>query len=287
MARTTKKKEEEKIDLSGVKSELKDYVDVSIKKSIKEELEKSNKRLVREKNKKILVRNIIIIILLAIIGFLLFVMYKDKYFNRLLGCNDNCNKSNETINNDTPKEASLDDLINEFAYMLDNISIHEDSGYINDYYNGKLTDEIKNYIAFNNIDINKLETENEYNIFDSALLKNEYNKLFDTSFTAVNFNYLENKVRYLNKMDYFITDSVIEKKQSNIKREIVDIEVDGDRTKFTCVEGLIKDGKLYNVLDKKEIKYTSDQLSHYEKYLTMLVYTFVDGKLVGINQIVK
>ena len=53
MAKSTKNKEEEKIDLTNIKEELQGYIDIKIKKSIDEELDKSNRRLIREKNKKI------------------------------------------------------------------------------------------------------------------------------------------------------------------------------------------------------------------------------------------
>ena len=77
-----KEEKEETIDLTLIKEELKDYVDIKLKNSFNEELERSNRRLIREKNKKILFRNIVIFVLLVIIGLLLYLMYTNKYFHK-------------------------------------------------------------------------------------------------------------------------------------------------------------------------------------------------------------
>lgn len=287
MAKTTKttKTKEEKIDLTGVKDELKGYVDISIKKAIKEELDKSNKRLIREKNKRILTRNIIILILLIIIALLLVLMYKNRFFNKYLGCETNSitTKETKTVTAEEVPTVTKDDLIKEFAYLLENVKIHEDSEYIEEFYSGKLSNEIKNYLAFNNLDIASLGTEDDYNIFDSSLLRVEYDKLFNSHYEGLSFNYLNDKVRYIDKMDSYITNKVLDSVKSNIQREIIDISVDDDTTVFTCVEGVLKDNHLYNVLTKKEVKYNKGSISDYEEYLTKVVYTFVNGRLESIK----
>ena len=291
MARTkssTKTKEGE-IELTGVKNELKDYVDISIKKAIKEELDKSNKRLIREKNKRILTRNIIIVILLCIIALLLVLMYKNRFFNKYLGCEVSTNTTTKETGVIDEKEESVtkSDLIKEFSYLLDNVKIHEESEYLDDFYSGKLSNEVKNYLAFNNLDIASLGTEEDYNLFDSSLLRVEYDKLFNSHYEGLSFNYLGDKVRYIDKMDSYITNKVLDSKTSNIQREIIDISVDDDTTIFTCVEGILKDNHLYNVLSKKEIRYNKGNISDYENDLTKVTYTFVNGRLESIKQIVK
>ena len=84
-------------------------------------------------------------------------------------------------------------------------------------------------------------------------------------------------------MDSYITDKLLENKVSNIKREIIDIAVDQDVTVLTCIEGIVKDGHLYNVLTKNEIKYNGGSLKNYENSLTKVVYTFVNGRLESIK----
>ena len=61
----------EKIESEDIKGELKTYIDERINVVFIEELEKTNKKLVREKSRRIFWKNIFIVILLLIIGFLI------------------------------------------------------------------------------------------------------------------------------------------------------------------------------------------------------------------------
>ena len=133
-AKEVSKKEKVDVDLTGIKDELKEYVDLQIKKGFNEELEKANKRLIREKNKKIIFKNITIIILLALVCFLLFLLYKANYFNKYF-TNDNVVSENVVEKTEKEKveekeEVTLQTLINQYSYLLDNIYIDENSIYI-------------------------------------------------------------------------------------------------------------------------------------------------------------
>ena len=147
MAKNTKNEEEKKIDLEDIKQELKDYVDIKIKNGFTEELEKSNRRLIREKNKKIIFRNFIIIVLLVIIGLLIYLLYSNKYFHKLF--NDSSDKTIVIENKESKEEVkeekklTLEELINKYSYLLDSIVISEKCDYIEDYYKGNLTNELK------------------------------------------------------------------------------------------------------------------------------------------------
>jgi len=281
MAKANKNIEEDnKMDINGVKEELKDYIDIKVRKSINEELERTNRRIIREKSRKLLFKDIIILLLLVVIGFLLFLMYKKNYFAKYT---QNDNKNNSVINSDDIKEVTYEDLLNEYSYLLDSIHINEKSTYINDYYSGKLTNEIKNYLAFSNMDFSNIENESDYYMFDSLYLKNEYNKLFNDEYVPHSFYYLDNSIKYINKLDSYISDKEIQKNSSNIRREISDIMVDGDKVVFTCVEGVLINGHLFNIVSNNEIKYNNDSLINYSKSLNTLVYTFINGKLDSIK----
>ena len=86
----------------------------------------------------------------------------------------------------------------------------------------------------------------------------------------------------MNKLESFITDKVLEKDESHIERVITNVKEDGDKVVIECIEGVIKDGKLYNILTSKEIAKDS-KLKNHEKDLTKVVYTFNNGKLESIN----
>lgn len=293
MAKNNTEEKKETIDLKKIKKELTDYVDEQIKKNSSSELEKANKRLIKEKNKKILVKNIVIIFLIVLVCFLIYLLYGTGYFNKFLVEDTNnetkvIEDSKEVVNDNKVEtktdEATLDELKEEYSMYLDNIYISENSEYIKDYYNGKLTTELKNYITLNKININDLEKEDEYNIIDEDLFETTYENIFNDNYTNKTFKYNSITIRYLSSLKLYITDSIIKKDSTNIKREIIDIKVSDDGIVITTVEGLIKDKKLYNILSNEQIEdYDNKNLSNYEDSLNKVVYTFnINGKLLKI-----
>ncbi len=284
-------------DIDSIKEELKDYITLEIKKEYNEEIDKVNRRLIKEKSKAIIFKNIFIVILMLIIAFLLFLMYRDGYFNRLFNRNDNINPT--IIDNDKKEEEkkdieeekiekeeeikkpTLEELKKEYASLLDNIYINEECKYLNNYYQGTLSNELKNYLALNLVDFNDLSKEDDYNVFDADTLKNKYNKLFDDTYTSGNFDYNGNKIRYISKMDSYITSSLLEKKTSNIKREIVNITIEEEKIIIETVEGLVKEGSIYNILTDEKME--EGDLLDFKDKLTHVIYTFKDGKLTDIK----
>ena len=281
----------ESIDLSGIKEELTDYIDIQLKKELNAELEKSNKRLIREKNKKIFWNNVIIIILLAIIIFLLYLLYKNNYFDKYLNNNAASNTVNVSKNVDEDdfidkeKEPTLDELKEKYANLLDNYIISENSIYIKDYYSANLSNELMLYLTLNRINFDDLTIYEDYNVIDEDIIKKEYESLFEDKYISVSFDYNNNKVRFLKKLNSYITDNILKKEESNIKREIIDIKVKNDSVIISTVEGLIKDNKLYNIVSNKEINsYKKDNLVSYKDKLNTVIYTFKDGKLISLEK---
>ena len=73
--------------------------------------------------------------------------------------------------------------------------------------------------------------------------------------------------------------------KSNIKREIIDIEVEDDIVTITTVEDLVKDNKLYNILTNEVVKnYKKDSLSKYEDELNKISYVFDNKKLDRLEE---
>ena len=137
---------EEKINTKKLEKDLKDYINIQIS----DQFDKNNKRFLRDKNRRLFFKNIVILVLLAVICFLVYLLYKNDYFDKYF-CNNKC--VNETIiveeknetGNETVKELSLDELIDKYAVLLDKVIINDKSIYLNDFYNGKLSDELKTY----------------------------------------------------------------------------------------------------------------------------------------------
>ncbi len=288
-----KEKVKEEIDLTTIKEELTDYINLEIKKSFNEETTKAYNKLIREKNKKIFFKNIVILLLLIIIGGLLYLLYENRFFDKYVTKEVIINKE---VDNKPPKEdttlepekednkPSLEDLKEGYSYLLDNITINEKSTYLKDYYNGELSNELKLYLALNTANFDKFTKEDDNTIIEEKTLKEAYNNLFNDEFTNISFNYNGKKIQYFSKLNSYLSDSLLEYDKTNIVREIKDIKVDDKIVKIITVEGIIKDKKLYNIISNNEIKkYKNDSLLKYEDKLNLVVYTFNDEYLESIQ----
>ena len=291
--KTNKKKEN--LISDAFKKELNLYIDETVKKSITLELEKNYKRTIREKNIKIIVKNMIITILLLIIVYLVYILNDNDYFDKFFIEDNSKEKTTEVVNKkdddkkeveDKKKEPTLEELKKQYSYLLDNIYINENATYVEDYYNGNLTDELKNYLTMNIMDLSSLSKEDDYNVIENDTFKKCYEKKFIGEYLTQNFNYNGNSFRYINKLDAYITDEVVKENKTNIKRMITNITVDGDNVIIVTVEGLVKDNKLYNILTKDEVTNYSDKamLENIDK-LNRVIYTFnKDNKLIKIDK---
>ncbi len=299
MVKTKKEKEEQlkittnDINVDSIKEELKDYITLEIKKEFNEEVEKANKKLIKEKNKRLIFKNIIIIILIALIGFLLYLMYKDGYFNRLFN-KDNNSGANITIKEENKdiekekeekenivKEKTQEELKLEYSYLLDDIYINEDSVYVKDYYNGELSQELKNYLAFNLLDFKSLNKEEDYNIIDDDSLKIKYNKLFNDEYESISFDYNGNEIRYINRIGSYISSKILEKSDSSIVKDIINISTVDNKVIIETVEYILKNNEYFNILTKEKIEGNiSDNLDK----LTKIKYTFTDTFLTLIEK---
>ena len=287
--KVVKKSSKETIDIESLKEELMEYIDKSIKKEFIIELEKSYKRTIREKNKKIIIKNMFITGLLFIIVCLVFIMNKNDYFDKFF-IEDNSkqvkitkNKEDKT-NIEEEKEPTLDELKEEYSYLLDNIYINENSSYLSDYYNGNLTSELKNYLTLNFLDIDSFFQEDNYQIIDRESFKEEYEKHFNNDYQNKTFNYNGNLIRYINKLESYLSDNIINKNNTNIIREITDIKVSDDKIIITTIEGLSHDNKLYNIITNEEITDDPSDILSYPDKLNEIIYTFdKQNKLISIK----
>ena len=237
----TKEIKNETVDVEKIKKELKDYITIEIKNGFNEELEKANRRLIREKNKKIIVKNIVIIILLAIIGFLVFLLYKSNYFNKYFVSEENnikeeVKEDNNTVEEEKVKEPTLEEKIEKYSYLLDNIYINSSSEYVEDYFDGKLTDSLKSCYTLNSLNSDDIVSEEEYSVISVDKFKEGYSKLFNDEFNPKTFNYNNNEIRYVSIMKSFISNSVITRDSSDIDRMITDIDVNDKKVTITTVE---------------------------------------------------
>ena len=284
------KNEEPVSEISLVKDELKKYVDEKIRTELIEGIERTNKRVIREKNRTIAIKNLFMIVLFIVVIFLLYLLNSVNYFDKYLNTKTSTDvveiKNNEVKEEEKEekKEPTLDELKNVYSYLLGNVILNENSKYVEEYYNGELVPELKRYLALSTIDFDTITNETNYSIITDDTLKSAYNELFTDEYIGGDFEYNGANIRYIDKLLSYITSMPLEKSISNIKREIVDITVKDGEVKITTIEGLVIDNKLYNILTKEEIKaYKKDTLVNYKDELNTITYDFLDGKLIGIK----
>ena len=289
-----------KVDVESIKTELKSYVDEQVNKTFFKELEKTNKKLICEKSKRLFWKNIIIIILLLLVGFLTYLLYSnnyfDKYFNKSTPTEEKKEEKMEETTptptptpvptpTATPKIPTLEELKKEYGPLLDNYYVTDNSIYLVDFYDGKLTDEMKKYITLNFFDFSTFEKEEDYNIIKGSTFQMVYEKLFNDEYNSSTFSYDDNKIRFVKAMDSYMTYSLLVRDENNIKREIKDIKVDGNEVIITTIEGIVKDNKLYNITSNNEVtNYKDDSLLKYESKLNKLSYVFKNNKLIKLEK---
>ena len=296
---------EEKFDKDQIISELKEYIDERVNDTFFDELERSNKKLVREKSKKIFWKNVIIVLLLLIIGFLLYLLYANNYFDKFFNHDpdieekekkeeekednkeekDDKKEDSKEDKKEEKKEPTLDELIKEYGSLLDNYYVNDTSVYLSDFYSGKLTLDMMKYITLNSFNFNTLEKEEDYNIIKESTFKIMFEKLFDEEYTSGTFNYDENKVRYIKQMESYMSESLLIREDNNIERVIKDIKVDGERIIITTIEGIVKDNKIYNILTNELVgDYADNALIKNEEKLNKISYVFKNNKLVELSK---
>ncbi len=293
---TTKKEEtkevEEKLDLTKLKKELFAYINTAIDDTYLRRIDNANKLLIKEKNKKILGKNIWINILLLIIVFLLYLLNAEGFFMRFVDpihyeentpVKETVNPKDDKDNKEVEKGPTLEELIKEHGYLLEKVNISYDSPYLEDYYDGNLTSELKHYLALNNLSTDKVSDEDDYSIIKETDLAKSYEAIFDDEFTNVSFKYGDNSLRYYKVLSSYITASISKKEPSNLKREIINVKVDGDKVLITTIEAATIDDKIYNIISKEEVADDNVSLKEIDDRITKRTYTFKDEKLVSIK----
>ena len=78
---------------------------------------------------------------------------------------------------------------------------------------------------------------------------------------------------------------MLERKESSIQKEIIDIKEDGSSVEITTIEGVIIDNQLYSVYPSAYIdEYSGEGLLPYQEQLNKMVYVFKDKKLVRVEK---
>ena len=298
---------EEKIDIEKIKRDIDLYVRERVDAESASNAVKLYKQQIRRKNIANFVKDIIIVFLVLGISLGVYLLYKDNYFEYRANkeryvlkdsTNNDNNKSNENreinndnsnVNNDDNKKeedskVNLDEMIDKYSYLLKNINMNSKCDYLQDYYSGNLTLELKEYLAYSLIDKDKISTDDDSSYFEGKILLDNYKKLFNDSLSYKSFKVNGVNYKYLSSKDMFISSEILTDGE-DISREIINVELDNDKVVLTCVEGYVKNNKLYNVLTGKEVSGYSegDKLFNYGKKLNEIKYVFEKDYLIDIK----
>ena len=297
------KKEVIKVNTEKVKKEVLDFLNTDYKEEINttittlvrkefyDILEKQHKRELRNKNKTILFKNIIILILVVLLGAMIYFSYTKGVFDEYL--NTDHSKKETTEKKETKKEEkkeepvvpTLDELKEKYGNLLDTFYLNGNNIYLEEFYNKNISEEMKLAYALDNLDFSKFDTEDDYYIIDEELVKTKYKELFNNSlYKATSFDYNGHKIKYLSKLKSYVTDSIFEKETSNIIRDIIDVQVNNNTISITTIEGLLIDNVLYNPRTKEVTdEEFSGNLLDYQNSLETITYVFDNNKLTKIS----
>ena len=270
-----------------LKEELNTHIDQQMKKKFVEVLERQHRKEIKEKNKKLLGKNILILLLIISVGCLLYLMYDNGFFDKYLHVNNSSEttKKEEKKEKPTVKEPTLDELKEKYSSLLNNYTLFDTSNYNEDFYNKNITDQLKLYFVFSSLNFKDLGTEDDYYLIDEDVIKNKYEELFNDSYKSTNFEYNTHRIRYFNKLKAYVSDNIFDKDtDNNIVREITNIKEDDGKVTITTIEGIVQDNILINPKTKELIdEEYNDNLLEYQDALETITYVFEDGKLVEIR----
>ena len=244
--------------------EIKYEIEKEVKKQISIELDKTYRKIIRRKNFKIFIKNTLILALILFSSFLTYILYKEGYFNKYF-VKEKIIVKKEII--------EKENLIDKYSYLLDNIYINDKSEYVKDFYEGNLTNELKNYLTLNLIDLEKYS--DDITVIDNDTFKKAYNTLFD-DYKEINFIYNNSNIKYVKKLNSYVSNNSINKEETRIKREITNIEEKENLIEINTIEYVFKHDKKYNILTNKEETDIEN--------LNKIKYIFKDNKLIKIEK---
>ena len=264
--------DEMKTDISAI---VKEEVRNDLKREIDSEIKKNSRRNIRGKRGKIFRRDIIIIILLAIIAYLVYFMYNHNYVSFSISSNMN----NVVLTNDKKVVKTN----NDYSYLLDNVNVKlpfENNNslylYLKNYNESNINESIKLTMVYNYIN------KDEFSVDD---IRDAYVKLFNTdkNFKNTSFDYECKKFKYDDTTNTYalVSNECINITSKEILERIINTSVKDDKVIITTVVGIYdnSNNSLYNyknIYDPIAVDLNSNfNIIDYQNKLNTYKYTFV------------
>lgn len=259
-----------------LKRQISDEVIVDVKENIKREQNKLNIR----KSFKIIRLNIYLVVLLAFSIFLIYRLYKTDNIAIL--------KKEATTTKEVTTSTVIKDLnwyINNYGYLINNLKFTNFELLKGNYNIKEIAMSDKLAMVYKNLPTDVIHVEGIIYTIDEEAIISAYKELFgsdadyvgtDFEVDALNFAYSTSNKKYIS----------VAKKNENVEyaiNKIVDIKENNDELIIETMVAIVKNDKLYGLLDMEnelsDYKGGSD-LSIYKENLTSLEYKFkkIDGK---------
>ena len=286
------------INIKDYKDQIDKYARERVEVETSSQTVKNIKKQLHSSRVSSCIKSIIILCLLACIGYGIYYLYSDGYFdeNKGVKCTENSSNSGSSSTDTKDKTDEPDkkvepvdekqELINKYSYLLENITFDVNSNYTRDYYNGNLTNELKEYLAYKLIDSENIINDEDSSYFELSDMETAYNVLFNEKLEPTTFKYNNATYKYLVSKEMFVS-SIKANEEKKITKEITDVTVNDKEVIITTVEGYVADnGRLYNILTNKRISSykTTDTLEKHKNKLNTIQYIFVDEHLDRIEK---
>lgn len=279
--------EEQKNDITKeINAKIDEQIELKVTKRMKEE----EKKIVRGKTGKIIRRDIIIIILLALIGYFGYCLYKVDYFNIRTKVvekptekeekNDN-NETNKPSEEKEPEEEKKPDssyYINTYGNLVDNLLIDDETVYslfATNITKETLSNELLLKIAYKNIDKILITVNNDMITFHEQSLLESAKKIFGENITLKNEMFSYNNIKFMYYNDTYIGLKETETKTS-ILTKIYDATEEDNKLIFDVI--VTKLSSENAILDKENNiileNYNNEDLIAYKDKLPTYKITF-------------
>lgn len=266
-----------KDEIAKEKDSLKNNLIMEVKDIVKKDQDK----VIKRKNFHIFRLKLLILILLAIIGFLFYRLYVTDSID-LLTKDNVCSVSKENKKeNKENKEDSKKDLewyISKYGSLLDNIKITNSNLFTKNSNTKDFDMSQKLVMAYLNLDKDDIQMEDNIYQVSNKVLEEKYNSIFGTDdYKNVSFTVNGLKYAYLSLTDSFISINSDKVEEDSIfTNEIYNIE-EKDKT-ITIYSYLycVKDSAIFNInnLNKPISKYSKDGISKVVNKLSKVKYVF-------------
>ncbi len=247
--------------IRNISSKVNEQIEINVSRRMREE----EKRILKRKNGKIIRRDIFIVLLLCIIGYLVYVLYSNNFINLEFNNKPIANVTNTEPNVPIDENAQKEDeekksqeYISEYGYLVDNMQLTgKDASliYVNDSDNSTLSSDIKMKIAYKNMAKDKVKIEEDTISLKSKDLKDSYEMIFGNNeqFKDKNFDYNNQKFIYISSM-YVSSAENNEELRYGIVYHIEKAVLEGDTLVFTVSVGKLEDNKILNINTEEIIR---------------------------------